>query len=572
MSASGSASKFDSNANATVGVVVFADSSNTINPCVEGHGCSASSVIHDDVISNASQEPSDPELALHGINLMLNNGFKESEDLFNKHKQRSPLMSVGASFVKFLHALMTFEEEQMEQAAMSLRHTERQCMQSQDGFMKAFKNRVMRRSPHESASSLEDRLQKQVIIADCQLYQAILTFVNQELSGYLRGGWILRRAWKIYEKAYKEIQDLHDRYSRPISPRHSQGGNFGSHGSKQDSLTRTISAPVLQDVAEIPSQDVLDRLMGSVSFGFGVFQLCVSLMPPNLLRVIQFLGFEGDRDIGLDALILASKSRDMKAPLAMLALLWYHTVVRPFFSLDGVNIEAGVSEAMAILKNTAHTYPNSALFLFFHGRVLRLKCKISEALAAYHKALAATKDQREIQLICLYEIGWCNLLQLNWIEAKSAFLRLRLESRWSQCYYAYLAAICLGALGHSEECYKVFCDVPRLVKRKNYQIEIFVGRRCFEECLQRCQGQTEDLHVQAFAMYEFGCLLIRSSETAPKGKALLLHAKTQLCDYDFENRLNVRIHAALRRVQKMELGNAAVKPPTQSTGQQSDVP
>ena len=40
---------------------------------------------------------------------------------------------------------------------------------------------------------------------------------------------------------------------------------------------------------------------------------------------------------GLKALVFSSNSKDMKAPLATLGLLWYHTVLRPFFALDGAN-------------------------------------------------------------------------------------------------------------------------------------------------------------------------------------------------------------------------------------------
>lgn len=35
----------------------------------------------------------------------------------------------------------------------------------------------------KSAPSMVDRLQRQIIIADCQVYLAVLSFVKQELSG-----------------------------------------------------------------------------------------------------------------------------------------------------------------------------------------------------------------------------------------------------------------------------------------------------------------------------------------------------------------------------------------------------
>ena len=89
------------------------------------------------------------------------------------------------------------------------------------------------------------------------------------------------------------------------------------------------------------SEESLSRLLGAVNFGYGTFQLCMSMVPPKILKLIEFLGFEGDREVGLACLDYTSHSKDMKAPLATLGLLWYHTVLRPFFALDGANNYSG---------------------------------------------------------------------------------------------------------------------------------------------------------------------------------------------------------------------------------------
>ena len=59
------------------------------------------------------------------------------------------------------------------------------------------------------------------------------------------------------------------------------------------------------------------RLYGAVCFGYGAFNLCVSLVPPHLLRIVNMMGFSGDRITGIKSLEVASHSEDMKAPLAM---------------------------------------------------------------------------------------------------------------------------------------------------------------------------------------------------------------------------------------------------------------
>lgn len=92
------------------------------------------------------------------------------------------------------------------------------------------------------------------------------------------------------------------------------------------------------------------------------------------------------------------------------------------------------------------------------------QCRINSALASFHDALELASDQREIQHVCLYEIGmfvqsdlacslseganpfclhvfllgWCSMIELNFEDAYRSFKRLKDESRWSQCYYAYL--------------------------------------------------------------------------------------------------------------------------------------
>lgn len=64
--------------------------------------------------------------------------------------------------------------------------------------------------------------------------------------------------------------------------------------------------------------------------------------------------------------------------LHRLALLWYHTVVQPFFALDGTDTRGGLEEAKSILQKREAVYPNSSLFIFFKGRVQRLEVNMSQ--------------------------------------------------------------------------------------------------------------------------------------------------------------------------------------------------
>ncbi|KAM6918582.1 tetratricopeptide repeat protein 39C-like [Xenentodon cancila] len=421
----------------------------------------------------------DAELALKGINMLLNNGFKESDELFKTYRNHSPLMSFGASFVSFLNAMMTFEEEKMQMAFEDLKATEKLCESENTGVIEAIKNKIRRNMDSQrSVVTAVDRLQRQIIIADCQVYLAVLSFIKQELSAYIKGGWILRKAWKMYNKCYSDITHLQECCRRRASEQQGKSSPSLSSASERSDRSHSSSpGPSPPQRQDNISPEVLDRLKGSVSFGYGLFHLCISMVPPHLLKIVNLLGFPGDRHQGLSTLKFASESKDMKAPLATLALLWYHTVVQPFFALDDTDTQTGLIEAKSIIQQREAMYPNSSLFMFFKGRVQRLECQIGSALTSFNNALDLASDHREIQHICLYEIGWCSMIELNYSEAYRAFERLKTESRWSQCYYAYLTGACQGATGDLEGAVAVFKDVQRLFKRKNNQIELFSLKR-----------------------------------------------------------------------------------------------
>ncbi|XP_029042217.1 tetratricopeptide repeat protein 39C-like isoform X2 [Osmia bicornis bicornis] len=553
-------------------------------------------------------------IARTGISLLLNNKVEEAEALFTGHPH-SFHVKAGRCFVL---------------------------------FMKDYIN----------------KLERQIVLADSQVCAAILTLLQQELTGYVRGGWMLRKAWQVYQHAYTQILQLYQRTfgtspsgfntrcSTPCngssyslqslqSPGSSEWSIPSCNGSAnhptpvsppsglRSSLSMFFSLTGITSEQQTPfvEPSEVTRLMSAVSFGYGIYQLCVSLLPPSLIKVIHFLGFEGDREAGLTALMYARLSEDMRAPLATLSLLWYHTIARPFFALDGSNLRAGVNAAKQLITECQSEFNNSALFLFFAGRIQRLESNVNDALQAYAKAVEIS-SQREIKLLCLHEVAWCYLIRLSYEEAYRSLTQLRQQSRWSVSFYAYLATVCCGAIGKFDIVAASYRKILNSNNRMNKetQLGLFVTRRtpkllnqetgqpyavlyyrllvyellylwnampsCSAESLRgivlECKGNRADepmvgladliegaaysylgdiqasiesyrncikrrnpsndaydQHVSAFALYELGtalCIINNIEE----GKMVLLKAQTQYRDYDFEGRLNVRIHTTLR--------------------------
>lgn len=425
-------------------------------------------------------------LARDGINLLLNNGFEESQKLFRSHSDESPLMSAGSGMVQFVQAILTFEDDQLDRALESLKKAQKVC--------------YVENTAKKGLTQMgrDEQLMRQILYADCELYMALLTFLKQGITDYIKGGYLMRRAWKLYDKCYYEISavggpfllwapelrgsgngvdlpsDLDD-----VEEAHDESVGVGvvSPLNPNDATSYTLDKLSLnEECGEGISPEALKHLQAAVSCGYGLFHLAISLVPPKLLKFCHLLGFSGNRDVGIQALNLASQSEDMKAPVARLTLLWYHAVIRPFVALDEGNNEEGLTNATAILDESYQEYPSSAVFLFFKGLVSRLKGNIGQALDEFHQAMRFAAEQKEIALICQYEVGWCHMLRLEWEYALPAFLRLREESKWSQSYYAYLCGVTIGILGSTTETFAQFKLVPKFVKKKT-PLELFLVRK-----------------------------------------------------------------------------------------------
>jgi len=80
------------------------------------------------------------------------------------------------------------------------------------------------------------------------------------------------------------------------------------------------------------------------------------------------------------------ESADMRAPLAVLTVLWYHTIMKPFFTNTGELSADELIETVQLIDKYQTQYPDSSLFLFFKGRVCRLEKDLDGALSQYEKA------------------------------------------------------------------------------------------------------------------------------------------------------------------------------------------
>lgn len=100
---------------------------------------------------------------------------------------------------------MTFEEDKLTLAMSTLKEAEKRCFVDKS-WLKSMRTKVF---GSELSESLAEYLESQIVLADSMVFLATLTFLQHDLSGYFKGGWILRKSWKLYQHTYTEISRLY---------------------------------------------------------------------------------------------------------------------------------------------------------------------------------------------------------------------------------------------------------------------------------------------------------------------------------------------------------------------------
>lgn len=295
-----------------------------------------------------------------------------------------------------------------------------------------------------------------------------------------------------------------------------------SEDKSEDQLSEAINELSVTDdeVAVGMPLETVKRLLGAVSFGYGLFQICLSFMPPNILKLIKVFGFEGDRSLAIKAINFTSNSKDMRAPFADMILLWYSTQATPLFGLSEGDVLISNEDTKSILDKNLNKYQKSSLFYYFKGKYCRSLLKdLNAALSYYEQAAEYSNHIREIELISIYEIGWIYMTNLEYEKALNKFVILHKDSKWSRSFSTYICAILSGSMGNLNQANQYIKEALKIISsqtKKLNAIEIFTQKRC--EFLKKNPIKSKSVS-QLFVtelLYLWVCLPYASKENLQK--------------------------------------------------------
>ncbi|KAI7874994.1 hypothetical protein K492DRAFT_221716 [Lichtheimia hyalospora FSU 10163] len=383
------------------------------------------------------QEVADQAM-MEGMHALFNNQFSVAKSIFESKAREDPLYSLGKGAMAFIRAIeelsetYEFANAQVEaaQAKKPLKDTVSQIFtnllgKNTTGLPTNTRPLSQEELKEQSGFMANGALRAHVIKAECGLLMSLVWLSQETVLGYLKMGLNLRRAYSSYSLVWQEYKRM--------------GQDFYKHMD-----ANTIAA---------------------VQFGIGSVHLVLSSLPPKILKVISAFGWHADRHLGFALLKLCLESKTIRSPLASMMLLTYYVILTSHAPLI-LNSEL-MQPAVDCLMDAQKTYPNSAFFLYFAGRVSRLSRSISLSTQSFQYASRVSQgDWAEAPMTTLtgYETAFNHAMQLNW-KAAAEHLDQLTSSHSRPSFVKFFYAACMEMAGDRSAAVLAFAEASQLAKK-----------------------------------------------------------------------------------------------------------
>ncbi|XP_038234834.1 tetratricopeptide repeat protein 39A-like [Dermochelys coriacea] len=340
---------------------------------------------------------------MEAMNSFLCNQFSKSLEKLQPRTKESMYHALVYATILEMQAMMTFEHDDIVQAGKTMKEAQEICQRFR---RKSSVTSSLSGLVSKADSFTEVELHAEVCYAECLLQRAALTFLQDEnMVNFIKGGIKVRSSYLIYRELSSFIQSSHC----TAGPAHV-------------------------------------HLEGGVALGIGAFNLTLSLFPPRILKLLEFAGFSGDKEYGLQQLHEGATTLNLRALLCTMLLLCYYTFLTFILGIG----EDDFTEAESLLRPYLIRYPKSAIFLFFAGRIEEIKGNISEAICRFEAGCSAQQAWKQFHHMCYWELMWCYAYKGMWKMAYFYADLLSKENRWSKAMYVYMKAAFLSMLPPQE--------------------------------------------------------------------------------------------------------------------------
>lgn len=392
------------------------------------------------------------------LNLFLNNKFSEARAIFEPWSHASIYHALGHGTISYLQAVMTFDPSDIQEAIARIKNSIDVASRSRKKTsVVASMSKMMWKTNYNNYT--DEEVHAELCYAESLLERAILSFIQDDnLINFIKGGLKIRNGYNSYKSC---VQMLENR-------------SWPSARSKQ-------------------------QFESGVKFGSGTFNLCISMLPKRILKLLEFVGFSGNRVKGLNDLERASKLPCLRSPMCSMVIISYHSIGTYVFGTADGDIDL----ARQILEPCLRNYPKGVIFLFLAARIEEISGNLDQAIEKFQECIASQQEWRQFHHLCYWELMWCHAYKLDWPMAAQYANKLCEESRWSKAIYHHQQASFLAMQQPREDerlqrVNELFAKVPDLKQRiagKSIPMEKFAVSKAKKQLVHGTENSLAGLEL-----------------------------------------------------------------------------
>ncbi|KAJ8926908.1 hypothetical protein NQ314_020760 [Rhamnusium bicolor] len=397
--------------------------------------------------------------AQQAVNYFFNNQFNEAKQLMAPYANLSMYHSIGHSVFLFLEAILTFEQQSIINASKALKHSLFVCNKyRKKNTIGESLGKIVKKTNYEQFT--EEEAHAELCHAECLLLKAMLTFMEDEtLSSFIKAGIKIRSCYNSYKNCQQIL--LKRNWEKSETKVHFESG---------------------------------------VKMGIGTFNLMISMLPSRVIKLLEFIGFSGNKQRGLEDLHRGLEMEGLRQILCVMTLLGYNLIVLHVLS----HREGDTQICEEILRKQLRKHPDGVWFLFFQGRLDFMRGNLDSSIEWYTKSWKSQNLWTQFHHICFWELLWVHCLKTEWKEALTYSTYLIEESKWSRTLYSYQKAVIMCMIRNELTPSEIIIidnlmkDVPKYKQRiagKSLPMEKFAVKKA-----ERYFSQGHNLVVPALEM------------------------------------------------------------------------
>ncbi|CAO3620948.1 unnamed protein product [Cunninghamella blakesleeana] len=388
------------------------------------------------------QEEADQPIR-QGMRYLFDNKFTKAKTIFESKSKSEPLYALCKGSMLFLKAMMTYNEDDINEAMSSLTHayniatTQAEISEQKTSFYDDFSSHISSLVDYNKDTSSNRSfmangvIRAHVIKAESCLLMGLLQLTQENMPGYLKCGLNLRKACSSYTLVWKEYKSM------------------------DDSVTEWMDCDTIS----------------SIQFGVGTLHLLLSSLPTKVVEIFTGISWKTDKALGFSLLKSAMIGKGTRSSFASLVLLCYYSLLSS--TVPSIYAQESIQPTIDCLVAAQKSHPKSCFFLYYAARISRVARNVGLSTKSFTMATASSRRgawaEVAMKHTVAYEVGLNHAMQLDWDTSAAYFEQLCCARDWSPAFCQYFVGACQEMLGQRQEAIDAFEEVPILSHQQHHR-------------------------------------------------------------------------------------------------------